>query len=155
MQVRLARADDAAGMCAVINPIIAKGGTTAHQEPFTPERMIAHYIAHPRGVCCYLAEDAAGVAGFQGLFRRDPQPDLGMGEGWAAIGSFVGLDRQGQGVGRALWAATRAHAEAQGLRHLDATIRRENTGGQRFYAGLGFRDYRESAETVSKRFDLA
>ena len=35
---------------------------------------------------------------------------------------------------------------------IDATIRKENGGGQAFYAGIGFVDYRIGAESISKRF---
>lgn len=46
----------------------------------------------------------------------------------------------------------RQAAEVAGARFIDATIRIENTGGQAFYEGVAFTDYRVGAETVSKRF---
>lgn len=38
---------------------------------------------------------------------------------------------------------------------IDATIRRENAGGLAYYAALGFEDYRDGPETLSKRLALA
>lgn len=70
------------------------------------------------------------------------------------IASFVALGRHGQGIGGLLFQSTLAAARAAGIRHIDATIRQENTGGRAFYGRLGFTDYRESAGAVSKRYDI-
>ena len=60
----------------------------------------------------------------------------------------------GRGIGGALFAETCKAARAAGAVAIDATIRRENTGGLRFYDKMGFVDYRPEAERIGKRFDL-
>ena len=57
IHVRPARPDDAPALCAFLNEIIRIGGTTAHQTPFTPESFVAHYLAGPGFVSCFVAED--------------------------------------------------------------------------------------------------
>ena len=61
IQIRLANPDDAEGMAAVLNPIIAAGGTTAHETPVTSDDMV-EIIAS--AICCHVALDDAGeIAG--------------------------------------------------------------------------------------------
>lgn len=153
---REARPSDAAALCAIINPLILAGGTTAHREVFTPERMVSHFIEPPFFVSCFLAETEGAALGFQALKWPDPDYDgyAPLPEGWAIIATFVDAAAHGQGVGRALFDPTKAVAEAAGVVAIDATIKAENTGGLRFYSGLGFEDYRQSDERLSKRFDI-
>ncbi|EAR53109.1 acetyltransferase, GNAT family protein [Oceanicola granulosus HTCC2516] len=155
MILRPASDADAAGLCAVINPLIAAGGTTAHRRPFTPARMVAHYIAPPDGVCCTLAEDEAGtVLGFQSLVRADPAFGDGIPAGWGIIATFVRAGHGRGGIGSALFAVTREAARAAGLVAIDATIRRENAGGLAYYGRMGFVTWRETDDAVSRRLDL-
>jgi L-amino acid N-acyltransferase YncA len=62
---------------------------------------------------------------------------------------------QQRGTGGRLFAQTRTKAQAAGVQTIDATIRKENTGGRRFCDRLGFTDYRDEPERVCKRYDLA
>lgn len=156
LTIRQCRAGDAAAMCDLLNAIIARGGTTAHRQPFDPARMTSHYIDASDSISCVAAFDDAHLLGFQALAHADPDgsgPDA-LPPGWAVIASFVAESHQGRGIGRALFAATRSAALHAGIVAIDATIRRENKAGQGYYAGLGFREWREGPETVSKRFDL-
>lgn len=153
MILRPARPADAEAMCAVLNPIVAAGGTTAHRIPFTPERMVRHHVAPPLGLACTLAVEDGRVLGFQALERADPDwdgPDP-LPEGWAVIATFVAVERQGRGVGRMLFGETLRAARAARVKAIDATIRRHNAGGLRFYDRLGFQTWRETEESVSKR----
>lgn len=156
MILRRAAPADAAAMCGVLNPIVEAGGTTAHREPFVPERMRAHYVEPPLGIACTLALEGVEVLGFQALKRADPTwegPDPSL-EAWAVIATFVRTGAQGRGVGRALFEETLGVAEAAGVPIINATIRRHNAGGLRFYDRLGFRTWRETEVKISKRFDL-
>lgn len=160
LTTRPARPEDTAPMCALLNAIIARGGTTAHQVPFTPEGIASHYMTAPEAVSCVVAEIDGRIVGFQVLGLAPGY----LPEGWGEIGTFVAEGMQGKGVGKALFAATQAAARAAGLRHIDATIRADNFGGLAFYSGLGFRDYRiwrhvpltdgRPVDRHSKRFDL-
>lgn len=152
--VRAADRGDADAMAALINEIIAIGGTTAHRDPFDAARIVDVFIAPKRAIACVVAVDGAGgIVGFQALEWSDPDwpgahrlpPD------WAAIASFVAPSVHGRGVGRALFAETRFAAKAAGVAFINATIRRENVGGLAFYDKLGFVDYRSTPAAISKR----
>lgn len=135
-RIRPAVPGDAPQMVTLLNAIIAVGGTTAHQTPMTRDTMLAHYIAPTEVICCHIAITNGRLSGFQYLGWSDDHP-----EGWAIIASFVALDRAKMGIGQLLFAATRAAAVAAGVRTIDATIRADNTGGLKYYGGLGFTDY--------------
>jgi len=162
MIVRSAEAKDAAGMTAVLNGIIAIGGTTAHQTPYDLARMQSHYIAPSRLITCQVAVEGDEVLGFQFLGWPD-EPD--MPEGWAIIASFVDGSAAGKGVGQHLFAATKTAALSAGVVTIDATIRADNVPGLRYYSGLGFADYNRlidvplrdgtAVDRVRKRFDLS
>lgn len=155
--IRPARASDADAMCAVLNPIIAAGGTTAYRVPFSPERMLKDMIAPDRLIATSVADIDGVVAGFQMLEWADPTwpgPEVRPAD-WAVIATFVARGSHGQGIGTRLFRATLDAAIAAGVRSIDATIRHENTGGLAYYAGLGFVDDRVDAERVSKRYDLS
>lgn len=140
MIVRAAIPDDAEAMCRLLNTIIAKGGTTAHQTPFDVDRMLHHYITPPDLIRCTVAMIDDKLAGFQSLEWAmddgDPMP-----QGWAIIASFVDGQFAGQGVGRALMDATVAAAIGAGVRTIDATIRADNASGLGYYGAMGFGDY--------------
>ncbi|MBL8562787.1 MAG: GNAT family N-acetyltransferase [Gemmobacter sp.] len=159
MILRPARPEDAPAMAALLNRIIAIGGTTAHEAPFTPEAIITHYIAGDEPICCHLAEDEQGLIGFQSVGHNAALP-----EGWGDIGTFVASDRQRTGAGRALFAVTMTAARGAGVTVLNATIRADNAPGLGYYARRGFVDYAEDPDfrlksgarvgRVSRRFDL-
>jgi L-amino acid N-acyltransferase YncA len=159
---RRATADDAAAMAALINQIIAIGGTTAYEEPFTPESMDREFISPPYLLSCTIVEDEDRLLGFQVLLwpnAEEPFPD-----GWAYIGTYVRVGHTGGGIGRALFAETVKAARAAGVKSIDATIRADNTGGLAFYGRIGFVDYDRKVgvplndgtpvDRVRKRFDL-
>lgn len=137
--VRPARPEDAAAMCAVLNAIIRRGGTTAHQQPFDPAGMIAHYIAPPDNLACHVAEIDGTLVGFQSVVTG-AGGDPPMPAGRVAIGTFVAEGMQGKGVGQALFAATRKAVLDAGFRQIEAVIRADNRPGLAYYSGLGFRD---------------
>ncbi|WP_454811486.1 N-acetyltransferase family protein [Labrys neptuniae] len=141
-------------MAQLINEIIAIGGTTAHRRPFDEHRILDEFIAAKRGICCFVAVDDAQILGFQALEWCDPDwpGEDRLPADWAVIGTYVVPEAHGRGIGRALFRETAGAAKAAGVRFIDATIRKENAGGQAFYGSIGFVDYRGGAESVSKRF---
>src|ERR1700730_13207522 len=149
-------------MAALLNEIIAIGGTTAYEEPFTSESMDHHYVSARNLIACTVAEKDGDLLGFQGLFwptEDDPLPD-----GWAFTATFARVGHTGGGVGRALFAETVKAAHGAGVRTIDATIRADNTGGLAFYGRMGFTDYDRLTgvplkngtlvDRIRKRFDL-
>ena len=150
--IRPAQSDDAPHMCAMLNAIIAKGGTTALRTQYDTDRMIADYIHSSYGVSCFVADDAGEILGFQALEQGNPK--YPVPSGWGIIATFVRIGEQGRGVGNLLFAATREAANKVGLVAIDATIRSENTGGLTYYSKMGFVNYTQNDTTVSKRYTL-
>ncbi len=162
LTTRPATAKDATAMAALLNEIIAIGGTTAYEDPFNSESMEQQYVSARNLIACTVAENGGELLGFQGVFwptEADPLPS-----GWAYIATFARVGRTGSGVGRALFAATVPAARSAGVRTIDATIRADNTGGLAFYGRMGFTDYDCLAavplkdgtlvDRIRKRFDL-
>ena len=140
--VRPVTSADAPELAELLNAIIARGGTTALQEPFTPERLDQNYLTGPEVLSCVVAvDDETGrLEGFQTLIRMAHLP-----EGWGDIGTFARVDGIQRGVGTALFAATCERARALGLPAINAEIRADNSGGLTFYGKMGFEDYRVDA----------
>lgn len=161
MEIRPVRAEDAPALAALLNAIIARGGTTALEEPFTPAALAEAMLTGPGVICCFVAEDAeGGPGGFQSLLRSAGLPaDVGD------IATFSRIGGAQRGTGSRLFAATRQAARARGLAAINATIRADNPGGLAFYGRLGFADHAvrravplrdgTPVDRVSKRFRLA
>jgi L-amino acid N-acyltransferase YncA len=157
--VRDARADDAPGLCDLLNAIVRAGGTTARMAEMTVPEFEDWYISGAHVPCCQVAIAGEVRLGFQGLSTFYPFPP-----GWADIGTFTRRDDPVRGVGTALFAATRARAAMLGFTVINATIRADNVPGLAYYAKLGFRDYKVDTgvpladgrlvDRVSRRFDL-
>ena len=143
MIVRTATPQDAPKMVALLNDIIALGGSTAHQTPFNTARMVDHYITPALGVSCILLEEDGELLGFQSLVMCDPnwQGEDALPTDWAIIATFVSDQARGKGVGRALFDATLTAAKARKIPTIDATIRADNELGLAYYNALGFKDY--------------
>jgi len=138
LDVRPVRDEDADELAELLNEIIARGGTTALQEPFTGAALAQAYLTGPDVICCFVAVDreTGRLEGFQTLGRY---PDLPADVG--DIGTFARVGGTQRGVGSALFAATRAEAKARGLAEINATIRADNVGGLTFYGRMGFADH--------------
>jgi L-amino acid N-acyltransferase YncA len=166
LEIRPARREDAPALAELINAIIARGGTTALEEPYTPDALDRAYLTGPDVICCFVAVDRASgrLEGFQTLGRDTDLPE-GLPEDVGDIATFARVGGTQRGVGSALFAATRAEARRQGLSAINATIRADNLGGLAFYARQGFRDHAVRAavplkdgtpvDRVSKRFSLS
>ncbi len=136
--VRAARREDAAELAELLNAIIARGGTTALEDPFTPERLAESYLVGPEVHCCFVAVDAESgrLEGFQTLGGYP-----GLPEAVGDIGTFARVGATQRGIGSALFAATRTRAAELGFTAINATIRADNTGGLAFYSKQGFVDH--------------
>lgn len=139
LTTRAATPRDAAAMAALINEIIAIGGTTAYEDPFTPESMDQEFISPPYKLSCVLVEENGELLGFQVLLW--PNEHEPFRDGWAYIGTYARVGHTGGGIGRALFAETLKAARAANVKTIDATIRADNTGGLAFYSRMGFVDY--------------
>jgi L-amino acid N-acyltransferase YncA len=131
MIIRIAEATDALGMTALLNMVIAKGGTTAHEAPKTEAEVLYDYIEGPDVLSAVIAEEAGTIIGWQtvGLAGGDPH-----------IGTFVQPDLQAKGVGAALFALTLQTLRKTRTDYIIAWIRADNVPGLAYYARIGFRD---------------
>lgn len=137
VEVRSATSNDAPELAALLNTIIARGGTTSLETPFTPDRLDAAYLTGADVWSCFVAVGPDGrLEGFQTLIREDRYP-----KDWGDIGTFTRVDGIQKGVGTALFAATRSRARQLGLAAINATIRADNSGGLAFYSKMGLEDY--------------
>lgn len=139
LQVRSTTSADAPELAELLNAIIARGGTTALESPFTPERLDETYLTGPEVLSCMVAVDGESgrLEGFQTLIRESWLP-----ADWGDIGTFARVDGIQRGVGSALFAATCDRARELGLTAINAEIRADNEGGRAFYGKMGFRDYK-------------
>jgi L-amino acid N-acyltransferase YncA len=131
MIVRNASPADAAAMAALLNRIIAIGGTTAHQSPKSPAIIQDHYIDGADCITAVLAENDGQIIGWQAV---------GWWMGDAHIGTFVDPELQAKGTGAALFDATLELARQAGLKEIHASIRADNRPGLAYYARIGFKD---------------
>lgn len=151
--VRPATGEDASAMAELINAIIRRGGTTGYRDPFNEQKIRDVFVSPPLAIACHIAEQEGRLVGFQALEWCDPDwpGEDALPSDWAVIATYVDQTCHGAGIGRALFTATRAAACKAGAVYIDATIRKENAGGQAYYEAMGFVDYRSSSEAVSKR----
>jgi L-amino acid N-acyltransferase YncA len=131
MITRLAEPADAPGMTALLNAVIAKGGTTAHQSPMTEAEVRDHYIDGSDVLSSVVAEDAGKIIGWQSVGHWNGEPH---------IGTFVQPGLQAKGVGAALFALTLTTLRKTAIRYIIAWIRADNVPGLAYYARIGFRD---------------
>lgn len=159
LHIRLVEPGDAAELAVLLNEIIARGGTTALQEPYSPEQLAQAYLTGPTVMCCVVAQADGRLFGFQTL---GTQPFLPASIG--DIGTFTRVGGTQSGVGSALFTATCQRARALGLTAINATIRGDNSGGLTFYRRLGFIDHEvvpavplkdgTAVDRIRKRFAL-
>ncbi len=137
IEVRPVTSADAPELAELLNLIIARGGTTALEQVFTPERLDETYLTGPDVLSCVVAVeiDSGRLEGFQTLVR-----DAGLPEHWGDIATFSRVGGTQRGIGSALFTATRDRARELGLAAMNAEIRADNIGGLAFYGKLGFQD---------------
>ncbi len=135
--IRTATLEDAAGIAAVIKTVIEEGGLTVLDHAFTREEELAYLRSlEPR--------ERITVATIGGILAAHQSLDLyarytGAMDHVGVLGTFVYQALRGQGLGRALMAATLAHARSVGFRKFVINVREDNPAAQAFYQELGFR----------------
>ena len=131
LTVRPMERGDIAACVDIVNRIIAAGGTTAYETPFTEAGFEAHYLNEPP--VTHVVSSEGRVAGFQAAFDD--------GSGIYSIGSFTDRDRRVRGAGRALFEATLAACRARGGDAIIAQITADNAPGLAYYTRMGFQDW--------------
>jgi L-amino acid N-acyltransferase YncA len=135
--IRPATLADAPAIIEVLNPIIRLGDLTAMDQPLSVEAQVAWMRAFPpNGV--FLVAACIDTGRVLGLQDASPLPS-GAPSLTAEVSTFVALNAQRLGIGRALTRATLLAAATLGLRTLTATIRADNPLALAFYQSQGFR----------------
>ncbi len=150
--IRPATSEDAGAMARVQAEIFAARGFGPHGDTAWTR---ARYIDAPAALACNVAEERGKVLGFQSLQRAAPGNAYGLPEGWGIIGTHIALEAGRRGIGRALFAESLKAAKAAGLAVIDATIGAANPGALAYYEAMGFHTWRETGDTIGKRYDLA
>lgn len=123
-------------MAALLNEIIAIGGTTAFEDPVSATDIIAWYIENAQLFCCHVAvDDADKIAGFQSL-----ESDADDVEKIGYIATFARQTPVVKGIGTALFQSITETARHLGVREISAKIRADNTPGLAYYSKMGFQD---------------
>lgn len=145
--VRPATEEDAAPLLAILNEIIEIGGTTGIEELLTHQQFLDYFLTGDIVESCLCAVDASSGThlGFQSTSHFGDIP-----ADWVDIGTFVKPNIHARGVGRALFAATKAALAGKNLTAINATIRADNKGGLAYYTACGFIDY-----SIKKSIPLA
>ena len=135
--VRPAQSGDAPHLCELLNQLIRRGGTTAHQKELSLEEFSQKFLESPTLLSCHVAclEDGSRL-GFQHLQINPKLP-----EDWGDIATFAKLDSPVRGVGTALFPYTLEAAKAHKRAAINATIRADNAPGLGYYSKMGFADY--------------
>lgn len=155
MIAREAGPQDVPAMAAILNAIIAIGGTTAHQKPKTLAEVDRDYVSGPDVLSSVVVEEAGQVQGWQ---------SVGWWQGEAHIGTFVQPGLQAKGAGQAMFDLTCRVLRGKGIAEIIASIRADNVPGLAYYARIGFRHIGHDPDfalkngrvvgRVHRRFDL-
>lgn len=128
LTVRPMTEQDVPACAAILNDIIARGGSTAHEDPYDEKGFSQYYLHDPAAVNVVLSGDR--VVGFQAVFD--------VGEGVYSVGSFTDRRSPVRGAGVALFSKTKEDCRALGGQSIIAKITSDNVGGLAFYSKLGF-----------------
>jgi len=134
--IRRGTADDAEGIRAVLNAVVAEHGLTILEPVRSVAQERAFLRALPKRAHITVAQLGAVIVGFQviepaGRYTRALNHV-------ATLGSYLLAAARGHGIGRAMSEATFAAARRLGFRKLVINVRADNTAAQTFYAQLGF-----------------
>jgi L-amino acid N-acyltransferase YncA len=138
IRIRPVTPDDAAGIVAVMNPIIAARCYTVFDAPFTVDAeraFIAGFSA--RGIFHVAVDERDGrIVGLQNL---EPVANYTRAmDHVASIGTYVDLNRRREGIAGRLFAASLPAARAKGFEKLFTFVRADNPAALATYQRHGF-----------------
>ncbi len=136
ISIRRATLEDAAGISAVWEAIVAEKAYSAVDRAFTPDEERAYLSGLSPRESCYVADHAGRIVGFQSLDRWSSfmTSSLHVGQ----LGTFVLKEYRGTGIGARLAATTFDFARAHAYEKLVVFVRGSNSAAQAFYKSLGF-----------------
>ena len=138
IHVRTATPDDAAGIVAVLNPIIAARTYTVFDQPFTVDAERDYIARFPvRGIFHVAVDGTDGpIVGLQNL-----EPIAAYTRAMdhvAGCGTYVDLNRRREGIASRLFAASLAAARARGYEKVFTFVRADNPAALQTYLRQGF-----------------
>lgn len=134
--VRPATVDDAREVAAVLNAVIAEGGVTLFDRPFSPEEEATFISSLSPRSALFVAEVDNTIAGLQSLdLFSNVAPSVAH---VATMGTWLRRDVRGQGIGRLLALESFRFAERHGYTKIVVHVLSGNERALRFYRGLGF-----------------
>lgn len=136
MIIRPAHDLDAGEIAALLNEVIAIGGTTAITGEISRTDILA-WMHRPNGAWHVAETEEGEILGFQYIA---PGGDYLPSEA-AEIATFAKPGKQGLGIGSKLFEATRKTARDLGYQWINANIRADNDSGLTYYQSRGFEDY--------------
>src|SRR5688572_22104738 len=139
LEIRDVRIEDAEGILAILNPIIAARCYTAMDTAITVEEELEFIRAFPdRGIFLVAIDTASRrIAGFQNVspFGTFTHAFDHVG----VIGTYVDLELRRQGIATQLFAATFDAARRKGYEKFFTYVRADNEAGLLTYLRQGFR----------------
>lgn len=114
----------------ILNHIIARGGSTAHEIAMSEQEFAVHYFDEPEVTNVVLHDGR--MVGFQAAFEIEPHV--------FSIGSFTDQQNSVRGAGAALFAKSQTDCRTLGGTSIIAKITADNTGGFAYYSKMGFED---------------
>ena len=137
ISVRRATPDDAAGIAAVLNGVIAGGRHSLLDTPFTEAEERAYIGALPERSFIHVAETAGDIVAFQTV---NPWNTFVTSEfdHVATMGTYVDEGQRRQGVGAALATASFAAALDLGYEKVFTDLRADNLESLGYHLALGF-----------------
>ncbi len=133
--IRVATADDAAGVHAIYAPVVRDTPISFETEPPSVDEMRRRIVGTLPDFPWLVAVDAAGVAGYVYAGRYAERAAYRWG---ATTTVYVREDRRGQGLGRALYGQLFDHLRRQGYCMAYAGITQPNAGSVALHEALGF-----------------
>lgn len=133
MILRPAIPADAAEICTIWNPLIAKTATTFTTDLKTEDSVARDIEA--RAGAFFIAEQDARILGFATYFPFRSGPGYARSKEHSIN---LAPEAHGRGVGRALMDALETHARGRDVHSLWAGISAENPAGVAFHTRLGF-----------------
>lgn len=134
--VRREDLQDAGGVAAVLNEVIAEGRHTVLAGRWTAEAEQAFLQGLGPRSEVFVAETKGQIVAFQVI-----EPFVTYTSAMAHVchvGTYVRAAHRGQGIGRRLAEMTLAYAVAQGYEKSVVYVLAHNQGGQAYYRALGF-----------------
>ncbi len=135
-RVRQATVQDARAVSEVLNSVIAEGGLTIFDQPFTETEERRFIASLGSRSALFVGEAGDEVVGVQSL-------DLFSGHSAslshvATIGTWLRSDARSRGLGRLLAEESFRFAKEQGYRKIVIQVLADNHRALRFYKKLGF-----------------